>query len=86
MDVVGFLLCGVLGLLAHWCKRWLRGQTDAGLYEYYMVRERKATVTTLLTFVVSLFGFLAGGPEWSMGTAYGAFSVGYLIDSAVNAG
>ena len=83
---IGLLFIGVSGLVAHWAKQYFREQTTATLHDYFLVNERKATWNTLVTFGASFFAFLSSAPEFSMATAYAAFSVGYVINSALNAG
>ncbi|QFY42767.1 hypothetical protein F6R98_09135 [Candidatus Methylospira mobilis] len=85
MNILFFMLIGTFGLIAHWCKRWLREQTTASLLDYYLKYNRRATAATAITFSGALFGFLSSSPELTPVTAYAVFLTGYGIDSAINA-
>lgn len=84
MTTAAFVLIGVVGLFAHWLKKWLRAQTQANFVEYYFVAYTKHTAAVAVTFAVSMFGFVAQDPELTKASAFAAFSLGYLVDSAVN--
>lgn len=83
---IAFVLIGLAGLFSHWLKRYWRGQTDSTYWRYLFCIDVQSTKAAALTWAVSMFGFLATSPELSMASAYAAFSLGYMIDSAINSG
>jgi hypothetical protein len=86
IKILVFVSVGFAGLWAHWLKKYWRKQTENSFKCYLLKCEIKATKASLLTFAISMFGFLATSPDLTMYTAWSAFGLGYLIDSAVNKG
>jgi hypothetical protein len=81
-----FIIIGLAGLWAHWLKRYWRGQTQNTFWCYLFRCEVRATKAASLAFAVSMFGYLATEPSLTVQSAYAAFGIGYMIDSAVNNG
>lgn len=81
-----FLASGVLGMVIHWAKKWLREQTHHGLYDYLFVIQKKYTATSVLTYFAAMAALLAvGNLDHSNVQALAiSFMAGYMIDSAVN--
>lgn len=84
MSALYFTAIGIAGLAAHWLKRWAQEETQCSLWEYFFVRDKRATVNTLLTFGAAMFSFVAVEPQLSWQTAYAAFLTGYATNSVFN--
>lgn len=84
MTLLLLILIGLVGLVAHWFKRWVRGQTEANLVDY-MLTHKRYTAASVLTVVGGVVGICATGDvDLSQQTAAIAFMAGYNIDSALN--
>ena len=85
-DFILFVLVGLVGMIVHWAKKWIRAQTKCGLLEYLFVKNRRYTVLTLLTYTAAIASILALGvvDYKSHQSLAMAFMAGYMIDSALN--
>lgn len=84
MTFVLLLLIGLLGLFAHWLKKWGRGQTKASFVDY-MKAHRKHTIASLSALAGAIAGMFAVGDVVLTGqVAATTFLAGYSIDSAIN--
>ena len=88
-DNLGFaILClsGFAGMFVHWAKKWVRDETDTGLYQYLFQIKKKSTALSMLTYFSVIATMLAAGSVdyWSSQTLSIAFLAGYMIDSAIN--
>lgn len=84
MTFIAIIFIGLLGLFAHWVKKWCRGQTSAGFIEY-MRGERKHTIASLSALSSAIAGIYVVGDVVLTGqVAATAFLAGYSIDSALN--
>lgn len=88
-DLSAFFGVGVAGMLAHYLKKWLRGEIVGDLGDYLFRDHKSATVLAVL----SLFGTSAS--LWLSGQFAGmqpgpflllAFATGWACDSALNKG
>jgi hypothetical protein len=84
MTLIILIGIGLLGLVAHWLKKWARGQTKADFVEYMSKHRRHsiASVSTLLASVITMY--TAGDVALSSQSAAMAFTAGYMIDSTLN--
>ena len=81
-----FFGIGIVGMISHWAKRWLRQQTKANLYEYLFVNNPKYTASAFLAYVGAILVLVFGGhTDFESTQALGlAYATGYGIDSALN--
>lgn len=89
LDLSAFFGLGMAGMLAHYVKKWARGEIVGNLDDYLFRDHRAAT----LMAVMSLFG--TGASLWLSGQFANlqpgafvllAFSTGWACDSAINKG
>ena len=84
---VVFYLSGVLGMLAHYAKKWGKGEYKGSLFSYMFTDCPKATLAAVLTYTGAAATIMATGTLAGMDVAtVGAlgFTTGYAIDSSVN--
>ena len=75
---------GLLGVLAHWAKKFTRGQTMDGILDHFK-ENIPYTVRTLATLIGAIAGLTAAGVDLSDTKDISIlFLTGYGIDSAVN--
>ena len=84
---LAFYLAGLGGMLAHYTKKWSKGEYTGNLWAYLYADKPRASLYAILTYVgaastVASTGVL-DGMKISTVLALG-FSTGYLIDSSVN--
>jgi hypothetical protein len=82
-----FYLAGILGMLAHYTKRWARGQYAGNLWAYLFADHPRASLAAVITYTGAAATVLATGSIDGMKLAQIAalgFTTGYAIDSAVN--
>ena len=84
MNALLFLLAGLVGMGLHGVKVYLRGQISCSVADYFFRRNMRATLQAMVGFVAAYFGFLSTSPELSMQSAYGAFMLGYGVNSLLN--
>lgn len=84
MTLILLLLAGFSGLFAHWFKRWLRGQTEAGFIDYMSTHKRHsaASVLSLLGAIIAMVA--VADVELTQQTLALAFMAGFSIDSTLN--
>ena len=85
-SVLMFYLIGLLGMLAHWAKRWLRSETKTSLWAYLFTTKPKYTAYALLTYTGAVF-FSALTMDLNFASKEAlllALTTGYTIDSAIN--
>lgn len=85
-----YLFCGLLGVIAHYTKKWARGEIQGNLFCYLFIDHPKETVAVLLTFLTSAAALLAAGsisistdPMMLIGAGFG---IGWACDSGLNKG
>lgn len=84
---VVFYFAGLLGMLAHYTKKWARGQYDGNLWAYLFADQPRASLAAFITYTGSAAAVIATGSIGGMSVAQVAalgFGCGYAIDSAVN--
>ena len=88
MIFMSLLLLAGLGLIAHWAKRYARGQSKASFKDYlaHFKKQTLASVSATFTAILTLYttSDLADGITGQLAGL--AFMSGYMCDSAVNKG
>jgi len=89
VNEISFIICGLIGGIAHWLKKSLRGETQAKIWEWFGPANAELTIYTLIVFVFVMIGALGSGiinnsmTIWSV--FYTGFITGFAVDSGVNA-
>lgn len=86
--VAVFFGVGLLGMFAHFLKKWTRGEIAGGPIDY-LVSHPKHTVASILTFMGATAGLMASGQldNLNLPVLVGlAFTTGWTIDSGINKG
>lgn len=88
MTFIQLILLAMLGVFAHWLKRYLRGQSKASFYDYVLHyrKQTTASVTTAVTAVVAIYSTSELAEGLTAQVAALAFLAGYTGDSATNKG
>ncbi len=82
-----FYLAGIIGMLAHYTKKWARGQYVGNLWAYLFADHPRASLAAVITYTATAAGVLTTASLAGMTLAQVAalgFTTGYAIDSAVN--
>ena len=87
---VVFISAGVVGMIAHWLKKWAKGETSSSLTGYFIKDEINSTFTMLGAFGYAVLGAFATGTITSTSSmysiVYAGIAAGFAIDSGFNAG
>lgn len=85
MDLAIFILIGLCGQLAHWLKKWARGEIECGLWTYVMTN-KKHTIGAILAMLTTIIGLYAGTENIELTKQFMALSffAGYTADSTLN--
>lgn len=84
--MIGLLiLIGLIGQIAHWGKKWSRGEIETDLKTYIMTH-KKHTIGSVITTVVAIVGLFSSTEVLVMSSQTMALSffAGYSADSAIN--
>jgi hypothetical protein len=82
-----FYACGFAGMVAHYAKKWTRGEINLSLFEYMVKDNPKASVAAVCTCLGATTAIVATGTLHGMDiptVAALGFTTGFAIDSAVN--
>ena len=82
-----FCLANLLGMLAHYVKKWARGQYRGNLWAYLIADNPRASLAAIITCLGSAAGVIATGTLHGMSVATALWLgllTGYTVDSAVN--
>lgn len=82
-----FIAVGLVGMFAHWWKKWLRGELGANLWDYLVVEHPRYTALAVTVFVSGALGLWVSGQLASMDLGpllLSAATAGYTCDSALN--
>jgi hypothetical protein len=82
-----FYLASLLGMLAHYAKKWGRGEYAGNLMAYLVADNPRASFATVMSCLGASAAIVATGTLHSMDTATAlalGFTTGFAIDSAVN--
>lgn len=88
LSAVVFYALGLVGMGAHYAKKWARGQYAGNLWAYLFADNPRASLAAVLTYTAAAAGVMATGSIDGMTLAQVAalgFGTGYVSDSAVNA-
>lgn len=87
MTFLALLLTAIAGLVAHWFKRYCRGQTEASFKDYMLSYKKQtlASVTSVVAAIATLYA-ASDSVELAGQTLSTAFLAGYVGDSALNKG
>jgi len=84
LSLIIFLLIGMLGMLCHYVKRYLKEQTSVTLW-YYIFFNKKSTVSAAISTVVAILGLISTQHiDFSTQSIALAFLAGYGSDSVMN--
>lgn len=81
-----FIICGMLGGFTHYLKKYLRKETDVGLFDWYGKANLAATLYTILIFVFTMIGALAGDIVNSQTGFWACLYTGFVTGFAIDAG
>lgn len=79
LGIVGYFFILCLGVLAHFFKKKIKGETFADIKSYFK-NNFKTTVTTVIAAIVLFIGLIYSGGL----SILGVFTAGYACDSAFN--
>ena len=84
LDIVAAYTIGLLGMIAHWAKRWKKGETFSSLLQY-IYNDLFASIRAVLTMVAGVSVVLANGTDYHTMMGFAAIlSAGYIADSTIN--
>lgn len=84
MSIVIFILVGTLGMIAHWFKKYYRGQTLQSLW-FYMFDHKTSTIRAFIGMTVAVIGLVSLGTiELTQQNLALAFLAGGVADSTLN--
>lgn len=84
-----YTIVGLIGMLAHAAKKWMRGQLSASIASYLFVENRAASFMAVGAWLGAVATAIASGAltELGWGTLLtSGFTAGWAIDSGVNKG
>lgn len=82
-----FYVAGFLGMIAHYTKKWAKGEYVGNLWAYLYADKPRASLYAILTYSGAAAAVVATGTLDTMkiGTVAAlGFTTGYMIDSSVN--
>ena len=88
LNQAAFIICAIFGGFAHYLKKFLRKETSVGLFDWYGKANLPATLYTIIVFLFTIVGALAGDII-SVSTGFWAclyigFVTGFAIDAGFN--
>lgn len=85
---ITFIICGMLGGIMHYIKKFVKGETDAKLTEWFGSANIITTLYTVIVFFFAIVGAIAAGvinSETAFWAAmYSGFVTGFAVDSGFN--
>lgn len=82
-----FYFTGVVGMLAHYTKKWARGEYLGNLWAYLFADNPRASIAAAVTHLGAVAAVVASGDITTLDVTTLAalgFLTGYTVDSAVN--
>lgn len=83
-----FIFCSILGGIAHYLKKYLKGETHTQIHEWFGPSNLEATIYTFIIFLFAIIGAIAADvitPTTNFWAAmYSGFVTGFAIDSGFN--
>lgn len=88
MTFIALLALALIGLFAHWFKKYCRGQSKASFKDYMLHYKKQsfASLTTALTAVIAIYASAEAADGITGQLSCLAFMAGYVGDSAANKG
>jgi hypothetical protein len=83
MILIFYISIALIGMVAHWLKKWARGEITNGLYDYCMTH-KKHTIGAICTMLGLVFPIYASSPEITQLSFTAVFLAGFGADSAAN--
>ena len=77
--VLGNFIVMLLGVLAHFTKKKIKGETLADIKTYFKTHFKETVTTFIAAIVVFISAVATGGLSW-----IGSFTMGYAADSVFN--
>src|SRR5574343_317193 len=83
-----FIICALLGGVMHYLKKYLKGETDNKIYEWFGTSNITATIYTIIVFFFAIVGAIAANVVneqtgfWA--AMYSGFVTGFAIDAGFN--
>lgn len=87
--LIVFLAAGAVGAIAHWVKKWARGEIDGGLIDYLFRNHARESVLAMMTFGSGAVSLWLAGQLDELGLRQlivMGFLAGYTVDSSMNRG
>jgi hypothetical protein len=85
---IAFIICALFGGFAHYLKKYLRKETDVSLFDWYGSANLASTLYTVIIFVFTMIGALAGdivnAQTGFWACLYTGFVTGFAIDAGFN--
>lgn len=81
-----FILCGMLGGVAHYLKKYVRKETTVPISEWFGNANVAATIYTILVFIFAMIGSIASGVVNSSMSVWISMYVGFVTGFALDAG
>lgn len=83
-----FMGCAMLGGVMHYLKKYLKGETNVKLYQWYGKANSASTIYTVIVFIFTIIGALAADVVTSQtgfwAAMYSGFVTGFAIDAGFN--
>ena len=88
VNYISFILCSLLGGVAHYLKKYAKGETTVGMSQWFGRSNLPASLYTGIVFFFIVVGTISSGvitAEMNFWTAmYSGFMTGLAIDSTIN--
>lgn len=85
---IAFIICAMIGGFTHYLKKYLKKETNVGLFDWYGPANWASTLYTIIVFIFTMIGALASEiinehtGFWAC--LYTGFVTGFSIDAAFN--
>lgn len=83
---IAFIICSLLGGMMHYTKKFLRKETDVGMFQWFGKSNWVSTFYTVVMFIFVTIGALAGGIINSQTDFWAVLYTGFITGFAVDAG
>ena len=89
VNQLSFILCAMLGGMAHWLKKVVKHETEASFHEWFGEANLPTTIYTFIVFFFVIIGCLAANIVdehtgfWA--ALYTGFATGFGVDAGFNA-
>ena len=83
-----FIVCAMIGGVMHYLKKFLKGETEVKIYQWYGPSNLAATFYTIVVFIFAIVGAIAADVVNSQtgfwAAMYSGFVTGFAIDAGFN--